>query len=80
MSQTTNDGGPAFPDLPIEHAGYWYNGTTGMSLRDYFAAKAMTAILTHKDAFENAGETAIARMAYNQADAMLEARSEGGEA
>lgn len=40
MSQAPNDGGPAFPAPPIEHAGYWYNGTSGMSLRDYFAAKA----------------------------------------
>lgn len=70
MSQTPNDGGPAFPDDRRQ---------VGMSLLDYFAAKAMAAILTHKDAFEMAGETAIARMAYNQADAMLAVRAEGGE-
>lgn len=62
MSQARNDGGPAFP-------GGWYQ--PGMSLRDYFAAKAMAAILTHRDAFEDSGESEVARMAYNQADAML---------
>ena len=48
----------------------------GMTLRDYFAAKAMQAILTHKEAFNDMGETQIAEMAYNQADAMLKARKE----
>lgn len=51
-----------------------------MSLRDYFAAKAMAAILTHRDAFEDSGETEVARMAYMQADAMLEIRAEHDEA
>lgn len=82
MSQAPNDGGPAFsrPCVGSDQAGTVDFGAEGMSLRDYFAAKAMAAILTHKDAFENAGETAIARMAYNQADAMLAVRAEGGEA
>lgn len=34
---TTNDGGPAFPIEP---------NSPGMSLRDYFAAKAMQAMLS----------------------------------
>ncbi len=68
MSQTPKDGGPAFPQA------YFDNGC-GMSLRDYFAAKAMAAILTHRDAFEDAGESEVARMAYNQADAMLAVRA-----
>lgn len=73
MSQAPNDGGPAFP-------GGWYQ--PGMSLRDYFAAKALAAILTHRDAFEDSGESDVARMAYMQADAMLEIRAEraGGAA
>lgn len=71
MSQAPNDGGPAFPDDRSQ---------VGMSLLDYFAAKAMAAILTHRDAFEDSGETSVARMAYNQADAMLEIRAEHDEA
>lgn len=34
-----NDGGPAFPEVPGDRNGY--EGKSGMTLRDYFAAKAM---------------------------------------
>ena len=45
MNDTTNNGGPAFPGIRIE-AGNNYNPpkqihSSGMTLRDYFAAKAM---------------------------------------
>lgn len=53
----------------------------GMSIRDYFAAKAMAALAVHTINFDNAnGEiqdedaAAVARNAYVLADAMLEAR------
>ena len=63
----SNDGGPAFPiDDPKR----------GMSLLDYFAAKAMAAILARDEAFDELGETTIAQMAYDQAEAMLAYRSE----
>jgi hypothetical protein len=64
------DGGPAFPcsDRPED----------GMSLRDYFAAKAMAAMLSLEMVHNNAGETEIAVWAYAQADAMLEIRKEIG--
>lgn len=42
----------------------------GMTLRDYFAAKAMQALL----ADNQASDQLIARYAYDQADAMLKAR------
>lgn len=42
----------------------------GMTLRDYFAAKAMQGIQSRV----NWDTAAIARLAYEQADAMLEAR------
>ena len=54
-------GGPAFPV-----AGY-----QGMTLRDYFAAKAMEGLLSST---KTADEKVIAEDAYNMADAMLEAR------
>jgi len=57
-----NDGGPAFPRTG------WPN-ETGMTLRDYFAAKAMQA-LAHK--YSHEGD--ISRNAYKIADAMLRAR------
>lgn len=56
-------GGPAFP--------CWEgNETEGMTLRDYFAAKALANLYTHT---ENSPDKA-AEWAYQVADAMLEAR------
>ncbi len=52
-----------------EHIHAW-----GMTLRDYFAAKAMPPML-HANAGRWAGNyAAYAKMAYEFADAMLEAR------
>lgn len=61
MSKDT--GGPAFPRTQ------WPN-ETGMTLRDYFAAKAMQA-LAQGNYFD-----ATARHAYMIADAMLKAREQ----
>lgn len=47
-----------------------------MSIRDYFAAKAMAAILSLEDVHLNYGESQIANWAYQQADAMLKIRKE----
>ena len=65
---TTNTGGPAYPTsnygaiVPIS-TGY----SEGMTLRDYFAAKAINKcpLNTHSDA---------AQWCYARADAMLKAR------
>ena len=78
-----NDGGPAFPrnghpdknDLP----------SIGMSLRDYFAAKAMQGILSNsevekfrqsldKNIPDSKQIEAITLLSYEIADAMLKAR------
>ena len=46
---------------------------SGMTLRDYFAAKAMQAIITnHK--LEDCDDEVVASNAYQLADFMLEAR------
>ena len=45
----------------------------GMSLRDYFAAKAMTGLLTAEIVGEYSNEH-VAEIAYRIADAMLKAR------
>lgn len=50
-------------------------GESGMTLRDYFAAKAMAAMLTIEDVHLNYGESQLARWAYEQADAMLAERN-----
>lgn len=73
-------GGPAFPANHFDLA----DGEHGMTLRDYFAAKAIQAILHHYDsAFDD--ETAdeddvpfpelLAKDAYIMADAMLKVRN-----
>jgi len=69
MTTPINDGGPAFP-VPYEFMG------TGMSLRDYFAAKAMQGMLADPDVTPN---MRTAQTAYEMADAMLRARSQGDD-
>lgn len=44
-----------------------------ISLRDYFAAKAMQAAIANTD-FEHKDMFAIGKLSYMQADAMLKAR------
>lgn len=64
-----NDGGPAFP-VPNDAN---VNGQEGMTLRDYFAAKAMQACVADPDwRREYAASTSEA--AYYVADAMIAAR------
>jgi hypothetical protein len=66
----TNTGGPAFP-TPRYERGDMYS--LGMTLRDYFAAKAMQAILSDGSWHEHTCKTA-ALESYEMADAMLKAR------
>ena len=70
---TTNTGGPAFP-TPRYERGDMYS--LGMTLRDYFAAKAMQGMLacSNLDAKLKADAGLIATSAYQFADAMLKAR------
>lgn len=65
-----NDGGPAFPNA-IDNSG-------GISVRDYFAAKAMNALIIDKDELGillHKGAEWISEEAYRLADAMLKART-----
>lgn len=78
---STSTGGPAFPGLhPSAECRY---NDPGMSLRDYFAAKAMQQILASQYAdgiyvgdADNTSEHVCAASAYIMADAMLKARAE----
>jgi len=84
MSEKINDGGPAFPT-------YWYDRDStgemvvreqadGMSLRDYFAAKAMQSIIAKSPYEINSYEESKNKIevcaigSYVYADAMLKAR------
>jgi hypothetical protein len=72
---TTNDGGPAFPNT-VKISDEAYADLRGMSLRDYFAAKAMQGVIAGHRAPTNAGELRFfAENCYAIADAMLKARS-----
>ena len=58
-----------------EYAFPVYEVTGGMTLRDYFAAKAMQAVLTnHK--LEDCDDDVVAKNCYQMADFMLKARTE----
>ncbi len=62
---------PAFPC----HGSMGEVTNDGMTLRDYFAAKAMQAIITnHK--LEDCDDFVVAANAYQMADFMLKARGE----
>ena len=66
MSENINDGGPAFPlSGPLTTS-----DSLGMTLRDYFAAHAMTAIVS----LDRTYKAETAEIAYGIADAMLAAR------
>ncbi|MCK7258052.1 hypothetical protein L8O18_06175 [Enterobacter asburiae] len=71
-----NNGGPAFPREDYQSNGYDKGfeklGQEGMSLRDYFAAKAMQGELASGDASNHVEN--IASRSYAIADAMLKAR------
>lgn len=66
-----NDGGPAFPQRSVDEDGNLYQ--RGMTLRDYFAAKAMQGLLASSK--YDVDEEATASDAYIIADFMLKARN-----
>lgn len=51
-------------------------GEKGMTLRDYFAAQAMQAILAHPDSDGDKPPMVFAHAAYTMADAMMKAREQ----
>ena len=84
MTDTKDDGGPAFPRIAR------LNGTTsghrgekmqmipdyegGMSLRDYFAGVALQRVHDNGGRYGEGGLKMVAEQSYAVADAMLEAR------
>lgn len=78
MSNQVKDGGPAFP---VSEEAIMRNAV-GMTLRDYFAAKALQGFCSNPNAHNNPKACAEwlrdhgATSAYQMADAMLEAREQ----
>lgn len=64
-----HDGGPAFPNM---HRNIYGGEITGMSLRDYFAAMALRAIIDKQG--YGTPDHDIAKKAFEIADAMLRER------
>jgi hypothetical protein len=62
---------PAFPAMHYDLT----DNEHGLTMRDYFAAKAMTGLLTAEIVGEYSNEH-VAEIAYRIADAMLKAREE----
>jgi hypothetical protein len=76
---SNNGGGPAFPRPAGDYNGTKHgNGAQdGMSLRDYFAAKAMQGLLAQSSGSALLSDLAAGAVyAYRMADAMLDARGE----
>ncbi len=63
MTHATNDGGQAFPQL----------NSTGMTLRDWFAGQVLAGGLFSTEFLIGKPKSA-ALLAYDMADAMIEAR------
>ena len=78
MSNTPDNGGPAFPCAIYNGEIDAYEDEHGMTMRDYFAAKALAALIGHesKDYMNRGGKAvpSLATWAYEYADAMLRAR------
>jgi hypothetical protein len=75
MSTPINDGGPAFPHFKTNEQGKTeLCPQGGMTLRDYFAAKALNAFISLPNT--RGTETEFAVWSYAFADAMLAARKE----
>lgn len=70
MSQ--NNGGPAFSSGRRFEIGEGWQHEDGMSLRDYFAAKAMQAIISTNPKVH---VTEVSRIAFLAADAMIMERN-----
>lgn len=77
--QEKYDGDSAFPRAGNEWSQMeWVEAPAqqGMTLRDYFAAKAMGGLLSDSDWRQDMDFYETASAAYKQADAMLEAREQ----
>ena len=65
---------PAFPSGRRFEISDGWQTEDGMTLRDYFAAKAMQGLVENAN-WRGMPEDALAKAAYNMADAMLKARN-----
>jgi hypothetical protein len=80
MSAPINDGGPAFPTVPVNHgheptsAGAGTGSGPGMTLRDWFAGQAMVALIMDERKHPSVTVQEVSSAAVEYADAMIQAR------
>jgi len=67
---TKDSGGFAFPCEWVK-----VRATPGMTLRDYFAAKAMQSLVANPNDHQHMTKAQVAEWSYAMADAMIEARA-----
>lgn len=82
LTSDFGDGGPAYPQHAVYdpmreqvNAAYDYGAEAGLSVRDFFAAKAMQSVFTVPIESTAEGKAYIATHAYKMADAMLKERA-----
>jgi hypothetical protein len=69
-----DNGGPAYPTTPDNSLRFTIESGAGMTLRDYFAAKAMQGMLAgHVEMFGPADK--LVETAFKLADAMIAGRA-----
>jgi hypothetical protein len=78
MSKKIDDGGAAFPksdciEPDMEPIRYGY----GMTLRDYFAAAALSGYTTNRERITS--DRVLAKWSYSLADEMIKARKGGDQ-
>ena len=87
MSDSIDDGGPAYPVLGYYEDGKFKQGAQtayhegwheGMSLRDYFAGHIVAGLLANSS-YEDYQPAPLAMSAYDIADAMIVARKVGAK-
>ena len=76
-NETKTNGGPAFPIHTPPAGGCGPYTEYGMTLRDYFAGKALGALFSHEDVRCDCIGL-VAMQSYGMADAMLAEREKGG--
>jgi hypothetical protein len=70
---STNTGGPAFPQTEVDRDGITVTHQSGITVRDYFAAKYLEGYMANPElGFPKRADAA--REAYLMADAMLKER------
>lgn len=75
-----DDGGPAFPTVPLNHSflqpELFAGSGTGLKIRDWFAGMALQGMLANGSLPIDTEIQVMADDAYRYADAMLEARNQ----